>query len=285
MLKLRFLNIFSAAVQFVLCCLMVFMLFRPSAGQPIPLISGEYLGGNEGRELAVYNEKLIFGLLLAFCVVTMAVHAFYAGGGKWYTQRVIAGNNSVRWVEYAVTATIMLLVIAFSSGVIELDAQILIAVCSIGCMLCGDLVEKALIAFRSAQGDVRMMFRSSAILATMIGWILLLGAYSVIFRNFTRVATNPDKDRRPPWFVWVIVFLMFAMFSSFGGIQVTHMLRTFKTPSNYNDINMKAEVAYSIDSNVSKSLLVLLLFGGILGRSTDKETTTLPGTGSTTPAL
>jgi hypothetical protein len=146
----------------------------------------------------------------------------------------------------------MLEAIALSSGVTSLDAQILIAVCCAGAMPMGDVVEKA-----HLRNDT-----TTVAVATSVGWLLLAGAYGVIFRNFITAANQPggEEARKPPAFVYAVVIVMALAFVSFGIIQAVYITDNQR---NYQ----KYETAYTIDSMVSKTLLVGLLFGGLAGRT------------------
>jgi hypothetical protein len=149
----------------------------------------------------------------------------------------------------------MLEAIALSSGVAALDSQILIALCCAGAMPMGDVVEKA---------HLRKDATTVAV-ATGVGWLLVTGAYGVIMRNFL-VAANRDDDAgpKPPAFVYAVVLTMALAFVSFGVIQAVYV----------NDTDGRYELyekVYTIDSMVSKTLLVGLLFGGLVGRKRDEE--------------
>jgi len=261
--KLQFLNGGSCLLQLVLCILiLVWVLRKDKEEPPFDFSVGEYDGiENDCNALSSPTLSTIAWILVGFTAITAVIHGIYALNLPFYVRAVARGNNWVRWLEYSVTATLMIVAIALLSGVSELDALILIAVCSSGTMLLGDTTERALIA-----GS-----KSAAVSATITGWILLIGAFSVIIRCFFRSINREDPDTpEPPAIVQYIVFVMFGLFSCFGGIQLFRNVIPNKiSPARYN---RNTEALYSIFSMIAKSALVLMVYGGLLGISSSEPT-------------
>ena len=242
--SLRKLNLVCASIQACLAIGMVTWLSTSKVNEAVfPLESGDYKANGQGDRLFQIPPSALIILLVIFTVVTSSFHILYSMGAADYNKNVAEGKNWMRWVEYSITASIMLLVIALSSGVLSLDSQIFIVTCSVCCMLCGLVAEQM-------EGPF-----SIKILVTSIGWILLVVAYFVIFRHFSLSAS------KAPNFVYAIVISMFIMFVSFGVIHIIHLIRKEKNISI--EANRRFEMAYTIDSMISKTLLVSLLFGGL----------------------
>ena len=239
---LQGLNYAAMGIQLALCVLLIVWLFiRNDQSADIEFDIGEFGGEDACATLFSFDLNTIIYLLIAFTAVTALFHLLYATGAKgWYGKALEAGNNWARWLEYSITATIMLVAIALISGVWELDSLILIAVASVGCMLCGQVSEK-----------------TKSPVSTIIGWLLLIGAFAVIFRNFNR-AVNPEDPQqpKPPSWVWALVIIMALLYLSFGVIQLTCCKQYVNT-----------ERAYTIASMAAKTALVLIIFGGIIGQS------------------
>lgn len=197
-------------------------------------------------ELKVWHlgiKSLVY-LLICFSTVTFVAHVIQA----CCEQNLLDGSNLVRWVEYTVTASIMLFVIAISSGVKCLDTLILLVVCCAMCMLCGYISEK---------------YRDSAWLVTALGWVLMIACWGVILRNYIRETI----DANVPTFVHAIVSTMLVLYISFGVIHFIHVIKG----NNDAKVNYSIEIAYVIDSFVSKLTLVALLAGGLYARSTQTD--------------
>jgi len=271
--NLRTLNIAAAVIQGILAVFCIgWIVYSTTTGKdsstPIPVVGGEFKPDGECGIIYESNANLIFGLLLAFTLVTMTFHILYATNSFGYTALVASGNNYMRWIEYSISATFMILVVAISSGVAEFDSQLLIGVMTIGCMLMGNVVERAF----------QRHDRTDVITGTFVGWILLVGAFVVIFRNFNTAATNPDASQRPPEWIWAVVIVLFLFYSSFGAIQLTQVIMGKTDPTT----NRTFEVVYTSNSMVSKATLVLLLFGGFVSRTVNEDSSTeTPSTDST----
>jgi hypothetical protein len=258
MTKLQWFNGASSVLQLALCGGLVYWLATKKKNPvPFTLAIGEY-DGKTCETLTNPDFDTVIWMLVAFTGITGIFHAIYATGAPFYRSAVGRGNNWMRWVEYSITATIMLVAISMISAVQELDALMLIAVCSVGTMLLGQCAESAMMTNN----------RSAAISATLVGWILLLGTFAVILRNFLK-ATNPEDPStpKPPAFVTYIVYIMFALFSSFGFIQIfrTIVPKVERTVT----YNRQTEVIYSIASMVAKTMLVAMVYGGIVGQTSN----------------
>ena len=259
--RFQWLNIGSASLQFLLFIgLIIWLAIKDKTAPPFSLAIGEYDGErNDVAECKTYGKPsfdVVVGLLLAFTGITCAFHTVYAFEPNFYITAVKGGNNWLRWGEYSMTATLMLVAIAMISAVHELDALILIAVCSAGCMMLGQTAESAM----------KTNNKSAAISATVVGWILLFGAFGVILRNYHKAANPEDPTTpKPPAIVTIIVYTMLVLFSSFGVINVFRTILAKGTPGE--DYNRATEGIYSIASMVAKTLLVLLIYGGILGQT------------------
>ena len=259
-------NITSAILQGCLCiAAIIFLGVTIKNAENFPLFIGEYNGPNDCNTILTTNGTLLIALLIGFTLITCIIHSLYASNKRNYYKKVERGNNSIRWFEYAVTATIMLLVIALSSRVFGVESLIFIAASSVGLMLLGDVVEKSL--RRSVKGDG--LGRRNAITCTFIGWFLMLTIFGVIFKNFGQAVST--ENSKVPGFVYAVVIVMFLLFATFGFIQIYDVVIRSKPKENFDSVThgYKLEKIYTTNSMIAKTLLVLLLLGGLAGRSSD----------------
>ena len=191
------------------------------------------------------NLDSIILSLAAFSIVTCAFHSGYAADKPQYRKIVDGGRNVWRWVEYCITATTMIWTISVSCGVRTRGRRILVSILGFVCMCCGLMSDTN---------------ESRSKIWTTLGWIMLCIAFVIIFMDF---------PREVPGFVWAILICMTLLFCSFGMIHLVHMHHGKEN----EQFNRKMEVVYSIDSLVSKTLLVLLLFFGLVTRSNQKNIT------------
>jgi hypothetical protein len=229
-----------ALIQGVLCVLLVVWLLNRN-GEESPIDFGISL-------------QTIIIALIAFTGITSFFHSFVYQG-KDYEENVDQGKNRARWFEYGITATIMLWIIAVSTGVAMTDNAVLwlsvIVLSSLLCMFCGFL------------GDT---YEPQKWLWTILGWVSILIGYGIIFWHFFRnigIATEEGEGEGTiPSFVYGIVFGLFFMYMSFGLIHLYHTMKGKKDLS----VNRRVETFYLWDSLGSKTLLVGLLFGGLAFR-------------------
>ena len=129
------------------------------------------------------------------------------------------------------------------------------------------------------------------------GWFTMMSAYGIILRNF--VFSNDNSQEKAPGFVYWIVFAIFALYNGFGLIQLVQLCRKTRIGKLFNPLstntrgysrlvksdnsnetepnaeptlgkldnsiwNEKVEMAYVVNSLVSKTLLGVLLYGNVL---------------------
>ena len=226
---IRTTNLVCMGVQALLCTLAIGWLFKNN-GKVSTLHPGD----------RVTVEMLVVALMV-FTAITCMFHGLYASDRFGYNDMVKQGRNKLRWFEYSITATLMIWVVAVSCGVKTVAQRALVVVCTFLCMLCG---------LGADVSDGR------AFSITLLGWACMCVAYYYIISEFFKVAEFA------PGFVWAIVVGLLVLYISFGIIHLVH-LYVGKTDT---ETNCRLEMAYSIDSMVSKSLLVLLLLGGLIAR-------------------
>jgi hypothetical protein len=173
-----------------------------------------------------WSFNVIYGCL-AFFAITAFAHIFYAtdgfNSGK-YSSVVAQGWNPYRWVEYAASASIMTVLIAYTLGIRDSNHLTSLIFINVALQLCGFLVENALI-----QTSVNMTTVTGA---TVVGWTLLLGMWIPIIYAFWSLVNDINlnykgvndsgtgKPIKIPNFVWFIIVAQIINFWSFGFIQL-----------------------------------------------------------------
>ena len=247
------LNLCVAIIQTLLCLAAVVAISLKSEDKNDLMISSRDLQvNNEITTYATYDSNVILGLLIAFTAVTALFHYAYSFNWWGYKNRLKKKNNSLRWIEYSITATVMIVIICFASGTVELNVQILIAVMIASSMILGDMIEKT-------------MGTQVAKIGTFLGWFLVLSVWAIIIKNYEFAArgfTVPrcDKKITPPSFVAYLVIILVVFYTSFGFVQLYQICRP---KTKYEHI----EKAYSILSVLSKTALVSIMLWGILSRA------------------
>jgi hypothetical protein len=198
-------------------------------------------------------------MLVSFFFITACFHLFYYMSGKkqdgLYKKMINNKNNYLRWVEYSITATLMLLIISLTSGVKDVNVYYLIIVSNFVMISLGQTVETAV---RDGK-DWKI---------PMIGaFLLLISNFFVIIRSLwqrldqvnTFLKEHPDNvnvdGKTIPSWIKYMVFTMFFFYSSFGFLS----LYSAYTKKTYAFI----EKGYIILSLVSKAQLGAFIAYGL----------------------
>jgi hypothetical protein len=188
--------------------------------------------------------------LWVFLFLAISSLAHFVIASPFYFPRYAAdlrrGKNTARWVEYSVSSSIMILIIASITGIVDVAAMIAIFGANAAMIMFGDLQER----YERPGGSLLPFW-----LGTVVG---LVPWVAIGFYLFGVGADGYDLSQ-VPGFVWVIFFALFAFFFSFGLNQWLQFKRIGKW-ANY----FRGETTYVVLSLVAKSLLSWLLFANVL---------------------
>ncbi len=168
---------------------------------------------------------------------------------KPYVENLKRGMNPYRWYEYAITSSIMLVIIATFVGVWDLWSLVMIFVLNAIMILCGYLMEK--INFYTKKTDW-----SAYLLGCLAGftpWIVLAAYF---------IAELGSSQTKPPAFVYYILLFYFILFNTFS----INMILQYKGVSKWKDY-LYGERVYIILSFVAKTMLAWIVFFGIFAPS------------------
>jgi hypothetical protein len=149
----------------------------------------------------------------------------------------------MRFVEYTMSASVMLVAIALLNGVDDVRELACIF------MLCAATQMFGLLAEREQSG----IDSSQKWIAHLAGWVTFVTAYGVVMSHYL---VDKRGVENIPWYVEVIVWSMLVLFSVFGLVQLVRTASPFGILSPFH-----AEVAYLILSVVAKTLLGWLVLG------------------------
>lgn len=159
-----------------------------------------------------------------------------------YERDLRAGINRFRWVEYSLSATLMVVLIGFYSGVTGVSAVVAVIGANVGMILFGWLQERMNPPGRTA----------TTMLPFWFGTIVGLAPWVAIVINIVGAATVPG-------FVYGIVVVQFVLFFSFGLNQWLQ----YRGVGRWTDYAY-GEKGYLVLSLVAKSLLAWQIFFGSL---------------------
>ena len=225
-----------------------------------PTSSGEFgldWVQKDGTEVYIARE------VIAFFFVTAFFHALYAIMGKSYDKLISNRNNYLRWIEYSISATLMMRIIALQSGVRDQYTLTLISTGTVGVMLQGQIVEAAL---ANSNKKLTNEEKSVVMTSTIVGWILMVANFYVIVKQFMGLSDDIDgfgcPDVKIPDFVVYIIITQLLFYSTFGLIQIYQIYKRMNgSKVDYSNI----ERMYLIDSLLSKVTLGALLGYSVTG--------------------
>ncbi|MFA5741306.1 MAG: heliorhodopsin HeR, partial [Candidatus Izemoplasmatales bacterium] len=162
-----------------------------------------------------------------------------------YNADLEKGINKFRWFEYALSSSIMIVLIATLFGVYDIGSLILIFVLNALMNIFGLVMEQL---NSGKQGKVNWTPFVWGSIAGVTPWIVIL-LYMTGTGNYDQI----------PWFVWAIVVTYFVAFNTFPINMILQYLKVGKW-KNY----LYGERVYIILSLVAKTLLAwLVLFGAM----------------------
>jgi hypothetical protein len=165
---------------------------------------------------------------------------------KKYEKNLLLGINKVRWFEYALSASVMMLAISFLTGIYDLSSLVMIF--SLDALM--NLLGLAMEVYNSQKKEVNWLTYILGCIAGIVPWI--------VFGIYVYGATEFGGGNIPDFVYWIYVSI-FLFFNSFA----INMILQYKKVGPWKDY-LYGEKVYIILSLVAKSLLAWQVFGGTL---------------------
>jgi len=214
-------------------------------------ISGSFLAFNKSTQSLQPTAKFLFDLSLPmliaiFFFLSATAHFIIATiYNKSYNKNLSRGINKARWIEYALSASIMMVAIALLVGVYDAMSLVMIFALTSVMNLMGLVME----IHNQTTKKTNWISYLIGCLAGAIPWI-------VIAFYFWLGAINGSKA---PTFVYWIFVSIFIFFNCFA-INMVLQYKKIGAWKNY----LYGERAYIILSLIAKSLLAWQVFAGTL---------------------
>ena len=213
-------------------------------------ITATYMSGPPGSSFAspVVLFKTPIGLTVAIFLGLSALAHFIVASPKFfprYSAGLLEKRNYFRWVEYAISSSVMIVLIAQITGVTEIAAIVSLFGVNASMILFGWLQEKY--ENPGSGGWVPFIF---GCIAGIVPWIALF---------FYVFSIGGPGGTSAPGFVYGIVFSIFLLFNSFALVQWLQ----YKRVGRWNDY-LRGERTYITLSLVAKSLLAWQIFANTL---------------------
>jgi len=196
------LSVIHALLAIVIGCIVVPANF----GLEFNTRSHSIIGSNQWASKADLNyDQFIKGGLIFFYLWTSLAHALYAIDPKQiYSKSIAKGQTPLRWIEYGVSATVMLAIMIIVSGVKDQHAFSLMIYMSIAIMSTGYWYET-----------------TKSLIPILIGFLLLFGISFVIISSFNqRLNEAKQLGASIPDFVYGVVYVMLMFYGIFGFVPL-----------------------------------------------------------------
>jgi hypothetical protein len=190
-----------------------------------------------------------FVLVASFLLISALAHAlisFPKSINAMYNRDLELGINKLRWFEYALSSSVMIVLIAYLFGIWDIATLVVIFIANASMNLFGLVMEQ----LNSGKDKVNwgpFVWGSIAGLAPWIAIVLYM------------TGATADATAQTPWFVWAIVISYFIAFNTFPINMILQYLKTGKW-SNY----LYGERGYIVLSLVAKTVLAWLVLVGAL---------------------
>ena len=200
----------------------------------------------------VPDLKLAYGLrfgpaVAVFLLISAVAHFFLTTVGyRYYVANLKKGMNPVRFYEYALSSSVMIVLIGMLVGVYDLGAIILIFGINAMMNLFGIMME---LHNQNTQKTNWTAFIFGSV-AGIIPWVVIV----IYF-----VGSIAGEGGEPPGFVYAIIPTLFVFFNIFA----VNMVLQYKKVGRWKDY-LFGERVYVILSLAAKTVLAWIIFAGTL---------------------
>jgi len=200
-------------------------------------------GGPAGQPTLLADISVAWGVAL-FLLISAGFHLLISAPGFFERYGIGLANrrNNFRWVEYSLSSSVMIVLIAMLTGITDVAALIALFGVNASMIFFGVVQEK----YERPGGSLLPFWLGC--MPGIIPWIAI-GIYL-----FT-----PGSSAQPPQFVYGIFFSLFVFFNIFA----LNMWLQYRQIGRWSDY-MRGERVYVWLSLVAKSALAWQVFGGTL---------------------
>ncbi len=202
--------------------------------------------GARFESVTLFEFPIAYGVAV-FSLLSALAHFWIVGPGFGrYANDLANKRNIARWVEYAISSTLMIVLISLINAVWDVVALLAIAGVNISMILFGWLQEKY-----EEPGKGGLLPFWFGCIAGIIPWLAM---FLLLF--------SPGSTNEAPGFVYGIVITLFLFFNSFALVQWLQ----YKEVGRWKDY-LVGERTYITLSFIAKSALAWQIFAGVLATS------------------
>lgn len=208
------------------------------------------LAGPPGTEPSQdpWFDLLLGPAVAAFLLLAALDHLLMAAPGVngWYNGMLKRERNDARWIEYSVSASLMIVLIAMITGVSDAGALIAIAGVNASMILFGLVQEHFTSPSEKGVNWSPFIFGS---IAGAVPWVIVA----------LQIGSSVARGDEPPTFVYGIIVSLFLLFNSFA----VNMVLQYRRAGPWRSY-VFGEWAYIVLSLVAKTLLAWQVFANVL---------------------
>ena len=213
-------------------------------------VTATFMTGPPGSEVSLhtlFDFPLGWGVF-AFMAISAATLFIIAMPGvfEWYKANLLRNRNYGRWIEYSVSSSLMIVLIAMITGISDVAALIAIFGVNAAMILFGLLMEKY-----ESPGKPDWLAYWFGCFAGIVPWI-----------GIAIYLWGPGVDASPPGFVYGIFVSLFLFFNVFA----LNMVLQYKQVGPWRDY-VFGEKVYIVLSLTAKALLAWQVFSAVLASS------------------
>ena len=218
--------------------------------------------------------SLFFAISASFHFVWSLSSIWFPSVWKYYLDLIDNCFVWTRYVEYAFSASLMLVAIGMITGLRDFNSMFGVFALSFSTMLSGIVTEMKSIKKNPDQwvGDPAPVswdkfdryafwkkFKSYTwrIFPHFAGWVPYLAAWFIVLRNFFEQIEDLPDGVEIPWFVPVAIYGTAVTFSSFAFVQLRYQ---WTAPKHY----WRSEIVFTLLSLTAKMYLGLILFWNVI---------------------
>lgn len=252
--KFRLLRRFNVAM-----CLLHFVqaaaMFALSSDFSVTITTSflKLLPGAEAPETVtgILYDLRLGPLVAVFLLISAMAHFIMASplAFPWYVRNLKRKINYLRWYEYSLSASLMVVIIALLSGVYDVPSLILLFTLTAVMNFFGLMME----LHNQTTERTNWMAYVFGCVAGIVPWVIIAWYFFAAFAS---------AEGTIPTFVYYILASLFVLFFSFA----VNMALQYKKVGPWRDY-LFGEKVYMILSLVAKSALAWQVFGGTLARS------------------
>ena len=190
----------------------------------------------------LFELSIAWGVAI-FLFLSALFHWIVASvGATRYRDQLSRGQNQFRWIEYALSSSVMIVLIAMLPGITNIAALVALFGVNASMILFGAVQER----YEDQGGSLWPFWLG--VVAGVVPWIAI-----------TIYLVSPGSEAQPPGFVYGIFFSLFAFFNSFAINQWLQYRQVGKWRAY-----LRGERTYIVLSLLAKTALAWQVFAGTL---------------------